>query len=603
MKKVKVSLLALCAFAGGALVASAAKGDKGFTYDLNVTFTNPVTILDISGVPQVNTNFSLNAGNQGVALTDGSGKIDGVWDMYITGLSNAAPLVDGDYIVDLGGSITTVTKSGNPIPTPVVNMTMKGNGRSRDALDTTNGPASFSLTFNNKASGGIATRTNIAGPFTTNVTLVEIDSDGDTNIIDVVDFNPVTNVVVRTAPITLPFLTFTVNTSDTNASPIINRVSEQNGTFLTNAQFSTFYFGSGTLISNLFFVFGTNVIQVSALGTNINFRSQQALGATNATPITANTNVIFGIDSASVGSFITAFTQFNTSTTNPFSAVSRVVTNIDTTAGSGANSSGTNVTFVNGIPVFSNSWLEVSGLINGSIKQGKKSTSVKNASGLFTTEHSIFTPFTQTSFETNGTGTNAVITTNVTQFVLEQDVNGGSLDLEQTTHFSARLVQFNKSIWSSSSEGFSGKGTLSPSKTKQTYTLNQKGVSRSKGSTLTFKGNTDSNYVAGVSIQTNIVIITNVASIGQVSHTFTNITGFPQFQSPPPDVTSNIVIIIGPPATTNIVVSQNSFAVTIPGLSVTNIDTLGIRTVTATGKIKGQALPKTGISGTNSNTL
>src|SRR5689334_20813370 len=126
MKKVKVSLLALCALAGGALVASAAKGDKGFTYNLDVTFTNPVTILDISGVPQVNTNFSLLAGNEGVAMTDGSGKLDGVWDMYITNLTAAAPLVDGDYIVDIGGSITTVTKSGaNPVP--VVNMTLKGN--------------------------------------------------------------------------------------------------------------------------------------------------------------------------------------------------------------------------------------------------------------------------------------------------------------------------------------------------------------------------------------------------------------------------------------------------------------------------------------------
>ena len=596
MKKVKVSLLALCALAGGVLVASAAKGDKGFTYDLNVTFTNPVTIVDISGVPQVNTNFSLTAGEQGVALTDGSGKLDGVWDMYITGLSNAAPLVDGDYIVDLGGSITTVTKSGNPIPQPVVNMTMKGNGRSRDDLDTTNGPASFSLTFNNKSSGGVATRTNIAGPFTTNVVLV----DANTNVIDSVDYDPVTNVVFRTGPITLPYLTFTVDTSNTNnLANVINNVSEQSNTTLTNGAFTRFYFGSGTLISNLFFVFGTNVMQVSALGTNISFSSQQALGQTNAS-VSGSTNVIYGVDTASVPAFISSFTQFNTSTSNPFSAVSGVVTNIDTHSGNWFFTA-TNFTSVTGIPVFSNSWLEVSGLINGSIKQGKKSTSVKNASGLFTTEHSIFTPFTQTTFTTNGTGTNAVITTNVTQFVLEQEVGGGSLDLEQTTHFSAKLVQFNKNIWSSSSEGFSGKGTLNPTKTKQTYTLNQKGVSRNKGSSLTFKGNTDSNYVAGVTALTNIVTITNTVSIGQVSHTFINTNGVPRSMTATDTTTNNVVILPG----TNViqVISQNSFDVTIPGLAVTNIDTLGIRTVTATGKIKGQALPKTGISGINSGDL
>ena len=595
MKKVKVSLLALCALAGGALVASAAKGDKGFTYDLNVTFTNPVTIVDISGVPQINTNFSLTAGEQGVVLTDGAGKIDGVWDMYITNLTAAAPLVDGDYAVDLSGSITTVTKSGNPIPQPVVNMTMKGNGRSRDDLDTTNGPASFSLTFNNKTVSGVATRTNTAGPFgTNNVTVVVDNGNGTFDTNSPTAYNPVTNVAFLTAPITLPFLTFTVNTSDTNdLANVINNVFERDSTVLTNGQFTRFYFGSGTLISNLFFVFGTNVMQVSALGTNISFVSQTPPGITNAT-----TNVIFGVDTASVPAFINSFTQFNTSTTNPLSAVSGVVTNIDTAAGNGSNPSGTNVTVVTGIPEFSSSWLEVSGLINGSIKQGKKSTSVKNAAGLFTTPHTNFTPFTQTTFETNTVGTNTVITTNVTQFVLEQSVGGGSIALEQTTNFSAKIVQFNKSIWSSSSEGFSGKGTLNPTKTKQTYTLNQKGVAFNKGSSLTFKGNTDSNYVAGVTALTNIVTVTNTVSIGQVSHTFINTNGVPTPMGPVTDTTTNNVVIL--PGTNVVqVVSHNTFTVTVPGLAITNIDTLGIRTVTATGKIKGQALPKTGISGVN----
>ena len=595
MKKVKVSLLALCALAGGALVASAAKGDKGFTYDLDVTFTNPVTILDISGVPQVNTNFSLTAGNEGVAMTDGAGKIDGVWDMYITNLTAAAPLVDGDYAVDLSGSITTVTKSGNPIPQTVVNMTMKGNGRSRDDLDTTNGPASFSLTFNNKALGGISSNSSVA-VFTTNVTLVQQFGDFfETN--GTTAYAPVTNVFFRTGPLVLPFLTFTVNTSDTNASPIDNEVFEQSSALSTNFQNVKFYFGSGTLVSNLYFLFGTNLVQISALGTNINFRSQQALGASNATPIFANTNVIFGIDTASVPSFINAFTQANTSTTNPFSLVASIVTNTE----NAGFSSATNNTVVTGIPVFSNAWLEVAGLINGSVKQGKKSTPVKNAAGLFTTSHSIFTPFTQTSFETNGTGTNAVITTNVTQFVLQQFVGGGNIELDSTRNFSARLVQFNKSIWSSSSEGFSGKGSLSPSKTKQTYTLNQKGVAFNKGSSLTFKGNTASNYIAGISIQTNLFTVTNLASIGQVTHTFTNTAGFAQNPGPVTDFTTNIVITPGP--VTNTVISQNTFNVTVPGLAVTNIDTLGIRTVTATGKIKGQSLPKAGISGVNPDNL
>jgi hypothetical protein len=276
------------------------------------------------------------------------------------------------------------------------------------------------------------------------------------------------------------------------------------------------------------------------------------------------------------------------------------VTNTDRTAGIGANSSGTNVTFVTGIPTFSNAWLEVAGLVNGSVKQGKKSVPVKNASGLFTTSHSVFTPFTLTTFVTNTVGTNEVVTTNVTQYVLQQNVGGGSISLEKTTGFFAKLVQFNKSIWSSSSDGWSGKGSLSPSKTKQTYTLNQKGVTFNKGSSLTFKGNTDSNYVAGASIQTNIITVTNVASIGQVSHTFTNTTGLPQFLTAT-DTTTNIVITPGP--VTNTVISQNFFGVTVPGLTVTNIDTLGIRTVTATGKIKGQALPKTGISGVNPDNL
>src|SRR5262249_40452132 len=143
---------------------------------------------------------------------------------------------------------------------------------------------------------------------------------------------------------------------------------------------------------------------------------------------------------------------------------------------------------------------------------------------------------------TNPAATNSFVTN---QFVLITDVSGGNIDLESTSNFRAKLLQFNKSIWSSSSEGFSGKGSLTPSKTKQTYTLTHKGVSQSKGSSLTFKGNTDSNYVAGIAVQTNVVTVTNLASIGLVSHTFTNTTPF-AIGGDALDTTTNIVVTPGP---------------------------------------------------------
>ena len=577
------------------MVASAAKGDKGFTYDLDVTFTNPVTIVDVSGVPTVNTNFSLKAGAQGVAMTDGSGKLDGVWDMYITNLTDATPLVDVDMIVDISGSITTTTTTGNPTPTPVVNMTLKGNGQSHDDANTTNGTASMSLTFNTKNGGGLKTNSSIAGPFTTNVYVVTDLGNGNffTNPIPQT-YSPVTNTTVTSGPTSLSYLTFTVHSSDTNVSPVDNRVFEQSQSNATNGTPVTFFFGSGTLVSNLYFLFGTNLFQITQLGTTVDYSASQALGATNPIVNFAITNPIYGIDAGSLSSFINAFEQANTATassTNKASLVSGVVTNFQT---SGPGS--TNIT-VAGLPLFSNSWLEVSGLVNGSVKSGKKSIPVKNASGLFTTPHSVYTPFTLT----NVVGSN----TFTTNYVLKQSIGGGSIDLEKTTSFSAKVVQFNKTLYSSSGDPYKGTGTLNPTKTKQTYTLNLKGVSQSRGSTLTFKGNTDSNYVAGFSVETNVVTITNLASIAKFFHTFTNTTGFPQRQSFQETVTNTVVT----GTSTNTVISHNGYGLnnvplfpqglTIPGLGKTNIDTLGIRTVTATGKIKGQALPKTGISGVN----
>src|SRR6185436_12770880 len=165
MKKLIVSLLTL---AGGAMVASAAatkSPDLGYVYNLNATFTNNVPVLlDVAGVPTIDTNFTLFPGNEGVVRTDGAGKVDGVYDMYITNLTQAAPLVEGAYIADITGSITTTT-SGGGNPRPVVTVSMKGNGYSRDGeANTTNGASSFSLTFSSKNAAGIATNNSVQGP-------------------------------------------------------------------------------------------------------------------------------------------------------------------------------------------------------------------------------------------------------------------------------------------------------------------------------------------------------------------------------------------------------------------------------------------------------
>lgn len=593
-------MLALTIVAGGVFAASAGSNPldtQGFTYKLNAAFTNnPPVIVDISGIPDVTAaNVPILNPGLGVTMTDGAGKIDGVWGVQITNLTGTAPFTYADMVVDVSGSITASKGVAQ------AKMTLKGNGRAYDSgfLATTNGAATVNMTFASTKGQGVTFRSDSEGPFSTNV-YVFLNDSTNYNSIDQ-SHDPV--ITYRSRP-ALSSLMFELNTSSAVTNGANQRVDVQNDVYpvtggaMTNGQGFVFYFGSGTLVSNLYVLLGTNLFQLAKLGDDINY---QTVG-TNVTH--ADTNAIYGIAIETVPSFIAGYTAaFTTNGVN---------TNLGTTSVSKVVGVATNTsaaTLVNetdpGTLTYSNGWYEVSGVVNGSIKAGKATYKFpKDTASIFTTPHFLVSSFmyplstsTNETYTTNGAviTTNVVVTTNFVQAVRKTTVTGSSISLNPMDSLSGVAVRFGKKLYTSSVldpiDG-SGKGSVSASSKATNYNLSIKGVSRSKGGSLKLTGTTDPKYIAGYAVFTNVITVTNVASLGLVTDTFTNTTAHTIY---PTDRyhTTNAVLQVG---TTNVlytVFSDNRFInITTPPLIVTNIDAYGIRTIKANGKIKGQTLPK-----------
>ena len=99
MKKMKVSILALSALAGGILAASAATVMTYIPYSFNVTYTNAAAVIwEVNGAPGTTGTAFPQVFSDAAAQTDGSGKITGTGWMGIEYNTNNAPFtVVGGY--------------------------------------------------------------------------------------------------------------------------------------------------------------------------------------------------------------------------------------------------------------------------------------------------------------------------------------------------------------------------------------------------------------------------------------------------------------------------------------------------------------------------
>jgi hypothetical protein len=413
-------------------------------------------------------------------------------------------------------------------------------------------------------------------------------------------------------------LKFEIHTSQTTSNAnttvdVVNTVDYRDSGEATNRPGGQpFLFGSGTLVSNLYFLFPgtTNWFQLAKLGDNVTYETS----GTNV--VESETNAIYGVRIEDVASFIAGFTAALTQSTSTadtnagtstafISKVVGVTTNIIKGSTSSSSDPGT--------LTYSNAWYEVAGVLNGSIKAGKATYKFpKDTPAIFTTEHNLYDAFLHPivretnawaeEYTTNGSvittnvvqTTNIIFITNLVQAVRVTPVTGSSISLEPMDSLHGALVRFGKKFWTTGTDPIdgSGKGSVSASSKATNYTANIKGVSRSKGGSLKLTGTTDPNYIAGYTGLTNVITVTNQASIGAVSATFTNETLHTLTLS---DYyrTTNAVVVLG---TTNVaytVFSDNFFnQIVTPPLIVTNIDGYGIRMIKSNGKVKGQTLPK-----------
>jgi hypothetical protein len=575
MKTLRTSLFVLTAVALSAVAASAPKTtvpDVGTNYVMNATFpNNPPSLADATGVPTLSKS-DLEPYAFGVVMTDGGGKIDGVQDLTVEGLTDLGPFNRGVYIGDISGSITTVKSN------PVVKMTIKGNGY----VDGTNGTGASGLSLTFASTSGLATGTSAVGPFTNDITvivsnsvtgLLTTNSPSHYQLVTNINGSPSYQILAAVVRVdSTESFTNTVNGTNIvtqNDSVIIQQRSTPFGTVQSTNQSRSFFVGTSNFTQ---FPIGYTTF-FESVGTNI---------------ITSS-NAVFGIDIAAVPGLIAAFVSTNTFTlTNPVEISSVLSLTTNNVVGS------TNTSVSTGLPVTSNAWNLISGTVKGSVTAPKqKPHKFDGETATLADTHTLYSAFTGTNFSTNVvTTTNGIVTNvtaTVTQYVEEQS-EGGSLGIYSLDSLSAKVVQFGKNLWmAADGANFSGKGTLDPK--KLTYKATLKGVAQSRGSSLNLTGTNGPLYVDYHAL-TNVIAVTNLVAVpldfGFVTNTsfFTNL-GFSQNS-----VTNGA-------GSTNVVVINSTFEAFVPPLIITNIVPNGIKTVTASGKVMGQTVPPT--TGSNPN--
>jgi hypothetical protein len=281
-----------------------------------------------------------------------------------------------------------------------------------------------------------------------------------------------------------------------------------------------------------------------------------------------------GFDITRMDAFITAYTagtRYALSNAAPAPTTNFVVRQVLTNSILGFLSSTTVTQIDEGS--YSDSWWEITGKGSGSIKSG-------NQSQKFNTEMATFNQFHYV-YSTLAPDSNGVV-------VVEQAVNGNNnWDMFALTSFQSKVVTFAKKLSMSNGDfgelgGLSGKGTLNHQKKNPTYNANINGRGFGRGSSLTAKGLTGPMILSTAEL-TNVVSITNVAAVPEVSILFTN-SDFVSDQTPfgYNDFQTNAL-------GTN-VFEANSFyrLIPVPALVSSNFIPDAIMTMDAKGKIMGQ---------------
>jgi len=624
MKKSKTYLWALTIGTGIALAVSAEAGSKtpappplGTNYTLNAVITNvpPPVVATITGPPL----FACFASNSafGVVYTDGRGKIDGIEDLVFTNLDLCPPLSQGDFVTQIGGSITTSGRSNNV----VVTMTMKGNGYVQDDIGSTQRQSGLNLNF----VGRLFPSNSVANLSTTNTFLYIGTNFGDTlGFTNEYAYLLETNYTFRGGYQTLDMFyyteqslvspTNTVNGTNTTlvqdsicSADCLTQFGTPTGT--TNVQVGAICFGNCTTLF-------TNVV----IGTNITYQSQ----GTNI--VTARTNYIYGIDSSNLPAWMAAITNCIATNGTGFvqiitAAISNVVaatssTNIYTYAHL-TQIGGSGRTRTNSLALsFSNGWFEVDGVLKGQITAGRCRQSFNNTNAVFSGSFTNFTTFLGSGSNTSGPyfGSNPgalwIAANDSGVLYVVSEFVPGSGDLSAVTPFgalNATVKQFGNNIWISS-PGFGGTGAQNPK--KGTYKVNMAGAGRLNGSSLVVTGATGIDIV-GYEALTNITLLTNLASVPPVTGFATNTSffgGSACFTVPTQTVGGQFVgggdfdyfsLITNGVGTTNIVVTNVTICcdLYLPPIIVTNtVDC--IRTFFGNGRVLGQ---KVSGSGTNAD--
>jgi hypothetical protein len=567
----------IVALLGGAILASAQL--VGTNYILSPYFTNdPLSqVVYVYGLPALSST-ELVPGGYGVAATDGSGRIDGVWDLLATNLTAFGDMTTGRFIADISGNITSVGKN----PVPKVRMNVRGSGY----IENTNGSSQATATINFLFTGLLSSNSSAVGPFETNVTVIDEDTSGNRFTNDpTLFFGSSNNITLYQNSVGYSNLAFYVNTSanlDTN-SGTTNIISQHNEAYYDygNNLFSpeslfppttdgSYAFGTrdddtNTYGSLSFVVPGTNgpatnVFFVYSIGTNIDFQMTD-------TNVTSHfTNAVYAFDIAQIGAFIDSYSAgqlyaFTNGSPSTNFIVRAVITN-----SVAASTLSTNYPEVTPGLSYSDVWSEVSGKVKGAIRSGRTTQSLSTEMGTFGQFHYLYTQL--------GNDSNGVV-------VLRQAVNGNStywnLDNLNGIGLGGRVISTGKKIVISNGDfGYSGKGTLN--NRRNTYQAHLRGVARIRGSSANIKGSTGPVIAQGINIDT----LTNIAALPQpVTVLVTN---------PPTSITPFAYMNV----LTNIDSGTNEFHATnfwreipIPTLTLTNIPN-AIDTINLNGKVWGQ---------------
>jgi hypothetical protein len=226
MKKIKVSILALSALAGGILAASAATVTTYVPYSFDAPYTNAAAaVWEVTGAPATTATTYPQIFSEVTVTTDDSGKIMGWGPMYIEYNTNETPYTV--VWVSVSGKIGNKTAGS----APAVTLSIKGSGYSPDGTGGA-GVNSFTMKF----TGAVGANPN---------------TNGQANIV----VGTATGKITGQTPLSTKSATFTLQNATAASSYSFAQAggdvlqTEKNGVPTSMQVFSTEATGKGTIKS------------------------------------------------------------------------------------------------------------------------------------------------------------------------------------------------------------------------------------------------------------------------------------------------------------------------------------------------------------------